>query len=141
MRKYELDTMYGLSHSSWLVTREEIKRWNQICREVKKSKPDVLHQMVLESLIRCHIWEQRLVDRRYFWNGDRTTYCKTADHEQDIDTEDLDRKQKEWDRYFPLVTRYKMDLLKLALANSIDLSVTGDVTQLFSALDKTTKQE
>ncbi len=59
-----------------------------------------------------------------------------ADHDVDVESEDLQRKTREFDKYMPQIQRWKTDLLKLALANDIRIDVSGDVTELFSALDK-----
>jgi len=141
MRKYEFDCNYGMSYSSWLYNRQEINRFAKILRELKKSKPDILRQMVLESLVRLHIQEQRLNDRRYFWDGETTSYAKTAPHERDILEEDMKRKEREWDKYMPNIMKWKLEYMKLALANDISIDLQGDITQLFKAIDTDGKEK
>ena len=138
MRQYELDTLWGLSKQSWLVTRQERERFGRIIRKWRKENPKstTIQEMLAESLIRFHIMEQRLIDRRILFDGTPTNYEQIKDHEVDVESDDLKQKQREFDKMMPQVMRWKIDLLKLAMANDIRIDVTGDVSELFAALDK-----
>jgi len=142
MRKYELTSLDGLTYQCWLATRWEQKRFADLIRAWKKQNPKatVIQEMLVESLVRCHVWEQRLVDRRLFFDGERTDYKQVADRDVDISTDDLNRKSREFKEMMPLIQRWKTDLLKLALANNVSLNINGDirnVSSLFGALDET----
>lgn len=134
----ELLTTRGLSKQSWLFDPVEQDRFRTLCLEWKKANANatVEKQILIEGLVRCHIWEQRLIDRRRFFNGEPTDYRvqdgrKTAD----LTDEHQARKDREWLAYMPLIQRWKLDHLKLALANSIDVQVVNDLSSLFTALD------
>jgi len=146
VREYELATTWGLPKQSWLVTRHERERFGRMLRKWKRENPKatLIQEMLAESLVRLHIWEQRLVDRRTFFDGERTDYQEVADHKPDVDTEDLERKMKEWKELMPLVIKWKTELLKLALANGVNLQITGDarnVSALFGALDQSEREK
>lgn len=146
MREYELTTTWGLPKQSFLVTRQERERWGRIVRQWRKEHPKstVVQQMLFESLARYHILAQRLVDNRVFFDGTPTCREEVADHKVDIDSEDLARKQKEFDKYMPLFERWRVELLKLALANGVSLQIVGDarnVSSLFGALDQTEREK
>jgi len=94
-------------------------------------KASVIQQMLMESLVRVHLFEQRLIDKRRFFDGSLTDYRvedgrKTAD----LGDEDRQRKEKEFEKWYPQVIRWKNDLLKLALAEKIE--ITGDVLDIAS---------
>ena len=114
-------------------------------RRYKKENPksNLFQEMIAESLIRVHIWEQRIADRRYFFDGETTDYRQTGDHETDVSTDDANRKLREFKELMPLIQRWKTDYLKLALANNVNLNIHGDVrnvSSLFGALDETERQ-
>jgi hypothetical protein len=138
----ELQTLQGLSKQSWL-TKEEQSRFRDVIKAWKTENPNAPRekQILIESLVRCHIWEQRLIDKRYFFNGSRTDY-RVVDGRKtsDLSDEDQERKDTEWLQYMPLVQRWKTDYLKLALANSIDVQVVNDISSLFAALDTKERQ-
>ena len=138
MKKYELTSLQGLTFQCWLVNRYEQERFAACVRKWKQENPKatIVQEMLAESLIRCHIWEQRLVDRRFFFDGEKTDYAQVRDREIDITTDDLKRKNSEFKEMMPQIQKWKSELLKLALANSINVDVHGDISQLLLALDK-----
>lgn len=140
MKQYELTTLWSLPKQCWLVSRSERERFGKLIREWRKEnpKPTIIQQMLIESLLRLHIWEQRLVDRRTLFNGEKCDYQQVGTHDVDIDSEDLAAKQCEFDKMMPQIMRWKSDLLKIAMANNINLNVNTDtdVTALFKAVDK-----
>ena len=140
MREYELSTLWGLSKQSWLISRAERERFGKMVRQWRKEnpKPTLIQEMLIEDLIALHIMTQRLRDRRYFFDGEKTNYEQVKKHEPDIETEDLQRQSREFDKYYRELQRMKSDLYKLALANNISINLNGDmdVTSLFKAADK-----
>lgn len=140
---YELSTLEGLPKQCWLFDAHEQHRFRSIVMKWRKENPTatIEKQILIEGLIRCHLWEQRLIDRRRFWNGTATDYRVLDGRKQvDVSDEDQTRKDKEWLQYMPLIQRWKQDYLKLALANSIDVQVVNDLSSLFSAIDAEDKQ-
>jgi len=141
---YELVTIQGLSKQSWLHDITEQKRFRAIVLQWKRENPNasIVEQMLFEQLATLHLYEQRLRDRRRFWNGQRTDYRSVPGSKQvDITDEDQARLDKEWDKYYPQVLRWKTDLLKLALANNIDIQLTDTVSGLFKAIDAEDRQK
>ncbi len=138
MREYEFTSNWGMSKQCWLINRQERERFGKMVRQWKKETPKatLLQEMLVEELVALHIYSQRLRDRRYFFDGEKADYAKVADHEVDVHTEDLERQTREWEKYMPLIQRWKTDLLKLALANDIKVEFGGDITDFFSAVDK-----
>ena len=139
MKEYEFTGSWGLSKTCWLVNRYERERYGKMTRRWKKENPQatLLQEMLIEELISLHIYSQRLKDRRWLFSGEKTDYEKVSDHAVDIHSEDIDKKMREFDKYMPLIQKWKTDLLKLALANDIHVELgAGDVTTLFSAWDK-----
>lgn len=94
--------------------------------------------MLIEDLIALHIMTQRIRDRRHFFDGEKTDYEQVAKHDVDIESEDLQRKTREFDKYYRDLMKMKTELFKLALANNISINLNGDmdVTSLFKAVDK-----
>jgi hypothetical protein len=137
----ELKTLQGLSKQCWL-TKDEQARWRDVIKRWKNENPNASaeKEILIEGLVRCHIWEQRLIDKRYFFNGDKTDY-RVEDGRKcsDLSDEDKDRKDKEWFRYMPLIQQWKVKYLQLALANNIEVKVVNDISSLFGALDKQRK--
>ena len=78
------------------------------------------------------------MDRRTLFSGEKCNYEQVGTHDVDIDSEDLAAKQREFDKMMPQIMRWKSDLLKIAMANNINLNVNTDtdVTALFKAVDK-----
>lgn len=139
MRQYELTSLWGLPKQAWLVSRQERERFGKMVRAWRKQnpKPTLVQECVIEDLIALHIMVQRLRDQRHFFDGEKTDYGEVGDHQTDISTEDLQRKSKEFDKYYERLQKMKTELYKLALANSINLNLQGDasVTALFKAID------
>lgn len=127
---HELATLQGLSKQSWL-TKQEQQRFRSVVMKWKRETPKatIVQQMLFESLVRVHLFEQRLIDKRVFFDGSPTDYRvvdgrKTAD----VGGEDRQRKEQEFERWYPQVIRWKSDLLKFALAEKIEIS--GDAFDL-----------
>jgi len=108
-----------------------VRQWRK-----ENPKPTLIQEMLIEDLVALHIMTQRIRDRRHFFDGEKTDYEQVAKHDVDIESEDLQRKTREFDKYYRELQRMKSDLYKLALANDIRIDVSGDVSELFSALDK-----
>lgn len=88
--------------------------------------------------------EQRLVNQSQFFFGETTDYRYIRETRTgDISTEDAQQKKREFDLYYWQVVKHKTELLKLALANSINLNITdgGSVHSLFSALSATERDK
>lgn len=136
MRRYELTTIEGFTMQSWLVTRPEQNRFVGMARRWKKENPksNLVQEMIAESLIRLHIFEQRLVDRRVFFDGEKTDYQQVADRMVDVSTEDLQRQSREFEKYMPLIQRWKLEWAKLALAQHVSLSIVGDAGNIHSLM-------
>lgn len=137
---YELKSITGLPKQCWLYDATEQQRFRDMAMTWRKENPTapIEKQILFEGLVRCHLWEQRLIDRRRFFDGTPTGYRVVDGRKQaDLPDEDQARKDAEWMRYMPLIQRWKMDHLKLALANSIDVNVVQDLSSLFSAIDST----
>lgn len=131
---YELSTLEGLSKQCWL-TKNEQHRFRSIIMQWRKENKDasIIHQMMVESLVRVHIFEQRLIDNRTFFDGSATDYrvCdgrKTAD----MGDEDRQRKEREYEKWMPQIMRWKNDLLKIAMASKIE--ITGEGIDLASLI-------
>lgn len=137
MRRYELLSLTSLPYQAQLVTSWEITRFADIIREWKRTNktPTAPQEFLIESLVRFHICEQRLFDRRIFWNGDRTNYRQVEDHHTDILREDNQRKEREFLKYMPMVQSWKLSYLKLALASKIEIGADIELASLFQALD------
>lgn len=140
MREYELSTFWGFPKQSWLSNNER-QRLGRMLRKWKKEnpKPTLLQEMLIESIVRLHIWEQRLVDNRVTFDNQKTDYQQVADKKTDVDSEYLSQKQKEWEKYMPQIMKWKAEYLKIALANKIEINMDGTVSDLFKALDQTSK--
>lgn len=139
MRTYELTTLNHLFRSHWLLDRAEQERFRDIVLKWKRTNKDadIFHEMLVESLVRLHLMEQRLVNRTQFFSGEKTDYRYIREEKAgDIPTEDAQRKQAEFDKYFFTVLKHKTELLKLAISNGINLNITeeGGIQSLFSAL-------
>lgn len=138
MRQYELSTMAGYSKQCFLPTREERTRFGRIAGKwrLENTKPTILQEMLFERILTLHIQIQRLLDRRQLWNGSKTDYCSLGGHVANVSDEDMQQKEKEYDKYMPLLMKQWTDLMKLAMANDIRIDVSGDVSELFAAIDK-----
>lgn len=140
MKQYELTTLWGLSKQSWLCSRQERERFGKIVRKWRKEnpKPTLVQEMLVEDLIALHIYAQRLRDRRYFFDGEKSDYAQPDKHTPDVSTEDLKRKSSEFEKHYERIQKMKTELFKICLANSINLNLNADtdVTALFKAVDK-----
>lgn len=139
MKAYELTTLNHLFKSHWLLSRAEQDRFRDIVMSWKRKNKDatIFHEMLVESLVRLHLMEQRLVNQTQFFDGESTDYKYIReDRKGDISREDSSRKAAEFDKYFWAVMKHKTDLLKLAMANNISINITedGSVHSIFSAL-------
>jgi hypothetical protein len=145
MREYELSTLFSFPKMVWTCGRHESQRIGRMIRKWKKENPKATtyQEMLAESLFRLHVWEQRLCDNRYLFSGQRTDYQPVSDHKADVDSEDLKTKRQEWDKYMPLILKWKGDLLKLAMASSISVNIDGDgnIHNIFSALSDAERQK
>lgn len=146
MRKTELTTLNHLYKSHWLLTRSEQDRFRDIVLKWKRGNKDasIFHEMLVESLVRLHLMEQRLVNQSQFFFGEQTDYRFIRETRTgDISTEDAQQKRREFDAYYWQVVKHKTELLKLAMANSINLNITenGSVQSLFSALSTTEREK
>ncbi len=77
MRQYEFSEVgWGLSKTSWLVSRSERERFTKMCRRWHKENPkaNLIQEMLIEELFALHIFSQRLRDRRCFFDGEHTDY-------------------------------------------------------------------
>jgi len=101
-------------------------------------KADIVKQMLCESLVRVHLFEQRLVDKRVFWDGSETDYrVMTGRKTADLGDEDRRRKEQEFERWYPMVMKWKNDLLKIALAEKIEITGESlDIASLISQYQK-----
>ncbi len=142
---YEITSVNGFPKQCWLFDSQEQRLWRDLCKKWKKENPSagVEKEIVAETLIRLHIMEHRLVDRRRFWNGSDATSYRVEDGRKtaSIDTEDAERQTKEFDRYYWQILAMKERYLKLALANSIEIAIdNNDISALFAAMDAQDKQ-
>lgn len=83
--------------------------------------------------------ERRLQDARVFYDGTPTTWISGS-----MPAEEIERKQAELKEHLPTVQKMKIELLKLAMASSVSLQITGDaksVTSLFKAHDVQCRKE
>lgn len=139
-----LETMRSLPATTVFNCRAEYDRFVNLVKHWKRDNPSVkagdLRSLIVERLLVLHVLMQRLHDKRFFWNGERTTFQNAgADHEFCLSAEDAERKDREFWKYYPELHRWQCDLLKLALANDISLNLSGDiggVQSLFGVLDK-----
>ena len=113
MRQYELTSNWGLSKQSWLCSRQERERYGKMIRKWTQEHPKatLVQECLIEDLIALHILVQRLRDCRYFFDGEKTDYEQVADHKTDVSTEDMERKSKEFDKYFERLQKMKTDTL------------------------------
>lgn len=136
--------MRSLPGTAIFNCRSEYDRFVNLVKHWRKDNPSVkagdLRSLIVERLLVLHVLMQRLHDRRYFWNGEKTTFQNAGkDHEFTLAAEDAERKDREFWKYYPELHRWQTDLLKLALANDISVNLTGDlggVQSLFGAIDK-----
>ena len=75
-------------------------------------------------------------DRRVFWDGEKTSYQTHGGHIVHVDSEDITQKEREWDKHYHYLQKLQLEYLKLALANEVRLDISGDISQLFMAIDK-----
>jgi translation initiation factor 2 alpha subunit (eIF-2alpha) len=146
MRGSELTTLDYFYKSYWLLSRQEQERFRSIVMKWKKTNRDasIFHEMLVESVVRLHLIEQRLVNQTTFMFGETTDYRYIGEQKRgEITTEDAARKQAEFDKYFFNVIKHKTELLKLAMANSINLNITedGSIHSIFSALSETERSK
>lgn len=136
---HELITLKGLSKQSWL-TKDEQQRFRSLCQRWVRENPNAtLPQITLvEDYVRNHILIQRLVDKRVFIDGSKTSYTTLQGRkESEIDSEDEHRKAREFEKWYPILMGIETKLLQLALANSIEVNVVQDISSLFGAMDAT----
>lgn len=129
---HELATLEGLSKQCWLSKAEQ-QRFRSVVLKWKAENPkaSIVQQMLFESLCRVHILEQRLIDKRLFWDGSETDYRIVDGRKTSaMGDEDSQRKAREYDKYMPMVMGWKVNLLKLALAEKIEIS--GDMMDIAS---------
>lgn len=143
MKPYELSTLEGLPKQAWLFARSERDRFHGIAAKWKRDNPNAtpVQEMLFESLLRCHLWEQRLVDSRQYFSGEPTDYKQIADKTPDVSSEDLNRKATEFEKYMPLIQRWKVEYLKLALANKIEITGDFDLATLVQSYQQHTHGE
>lgn len=144
MRTYELTTLNHLQKMHHLVGYGEQQRFRDIVLAWKRENrnADVIRQMLFEELVRTHLLIQRLADRTRFFDGSPTDYRNLRQERcADVSEEDMQRKQREWDKHYPVLVKFKIELLKIALANKIE--IVGDLTasSLFSALDERERKQ
>lgn len=141
-RQTELSSLNGFQKSWWLFTRSEQIRFRTITMKWKHKNKDasIFHEMLVESLVRLHLFEQRIINRTQFFFGDVTEYrYDEGERTGDITAEDMKEKKREFDTYYWQVVKHKTELLKLAMANNISINLTedGSIHSLFSALSDT----
>lgn len=139
MRGYELSTISGFTKSNWLLNRAEQLRFHAIAVAWKKANKNATEErvMLFESLLRVHIFEQRLCNNSMTFFGDKTvTQYVKEDRSLAVDSEDMAKKRAEFGAHWYPMMKIKIELLKLSLANSINLDIGTDVSSLFHALDK-----
>ena len=152
MRKYELSCNWGLSYLSTFCSRQERERFVKIIRQWKgdTDKTRIIREMLFEQLAHVHILTQRLYDNKITFDGDETDYSqvrKITDEETGwestekvgvIGAEHQAQKQKEMEKYLPMLSKIQIDLAKLLLAKDVQLHLHEDrsVSDLFSALEK-----
>ena len=151
MRRYELGCNWGMSYLSTFASRQERERFTKIIRQWKQDKDPtrIVKEMLFEDLSHLHVFSQRLLDNRMFFDGEETSYtCEnkllkdggiTTEKVGVISTEDKARKQKEFDKYMPQIQKMKVDIAKLLLAKDVSYHVHDtdrSVSDLFSALEK-----
>jgi len=136
---YELDTNYGLAKSWYLLDRREQVVFRKLTTKWRRKNKDadLYDQMIFETLVRLHLIEQRLVSFRYtlFDVHDEAEYIK-QDRRQNVDSDVIEKKYEEFNKYFPMILKLKAEYLKLAKASKIE--ITGDISasSLFAALDQ-----
>lgn len=153
MRKYELGCNWGLSYLSTFCSRQERERFVKIVRQWKgdRDKTQIIREMLFEQLAHCHILTQRLYDNKITFDGQATDYTqerKIIDEESGfastekvgvIGSDDKAQKQKELEKYLPMLSKIQIDLAKLLLAKDVNYHIHQDdrnVAELFSALEK-----
>ncbi len=139
MRGYALDSMAGLRQSWWLLTRAEQQRVHTLASQWKKKNKNATEaeEILFESLLRCHVFEQRLINNTTTFWGDETVHrYHRGDKALSVDADDMAKKEKEFKDLWFQMMKMKVELLKLSLANSINLDIGTDVTTMFHALDK-----
>mgnify|MGYP006969356726 FL=1 len=128
------ETSWGLTKQSFLLTRQERERYNKIVRRYKKefgSAHNLMQQMAAEHCITLHIMIQRLIDRRLTL-FDATDYEVIQPHTPDIDSEDIRKKETEFNKYFAMLNREMREWMKLLLADKVE--IVSDVSQFFANL-------
>ena len=151
MRRYELGCNWGMSYLSTFASRHERERFVKIVRSWKQDKDpaQMVRDMLMEDLAHLHIFSQRLLDNRVFYDGEETSYTQehkikpdggiTSEKVGVISSEDKTRKAKEFDKYMPQIQKMKVDIAKLLMAKDVSYHVHQDdrsVSDLFSALEK-----
>lgn len=139
-----LDTLKSLPTTAIFNNRRECDRFVNLVKAWKRDNPSVKagspQALIAERYLILHVLIQRLHDKRYFWDGSETTFQNAgADHEFTLSSEDAERKDKEFWTHYEKLARWQLDLLKLAMAASVNLNVTGDVGSihsLFGAMDQ-----
>lgn len=144
----QLETLRALPTTAIFNNRRECDRFTALVKAWKRDNPSVKagspQALIAERYMILHVLIQRLIDKRYFWDGTATSFQSAADHEFTLSAECQARKDKEYWTHYPELHRWQMDLLKLAMASNVNLSVTGDVGSihsLFGALDATEKRQ
>jgi hypothetical protein len=132
MNRIELLTS-NIPHVAQWANRSERERWVRIVKTWQKKQPDATVEAtaLFESWLWLHVLEQRLRDNRVFFDGTDTSMCGDS-----LPADDLERKQRELDKWLPVIVKNKLEVMKLALASSVNLSITGDtksVTDLIRA--------
>lgn len=128
----EFASQEGLEKRSWLFTRQERKRYDSMVARLLKDipNPTLYQELTAAQIIELRIMIQRLLDRRTFFFGDETDYTKVDDHHSEIDSEDQDKKRREWEaKYIPLQKELR-EWLKLAQANKIEITGDFDIASL-----------
>lgn len=142
MSRYELSCISGMAKQNWLL-RSEMDRFRDLVLSWKvankadvKSPQFVFRELIMEDLLANHFLSQRLRNQKMFFDGTPTdARVVKSDKAIDLGEHDTKRKAAEWHKYYPILMKWKIELMKLCLANKIE--IVGDLTasSLFSALD------
>lgn len=144
-----LETLRSLPTTAIFNHRSEYDRFVNLVKHWQRDNPSVkagdTRSLIAERLIILHVLIQRLHDKRYFWDGSPTTFQNAgSDHAFTMSAEDAERKDKEFWRYYSELHKWQLDLLKLAMASSVNLNLSGEIgsiQSLFGALDSTEKRQ
>lgn len=141
MNRLELTVNHLLPNAHLWANRQEKDRFVKAMKRFSKENPKA--KLEHESLFMSFWWletlERRLQSQAVFFDGTPTSYQRTDSsnpHSFDMDGGDIDRKNRELDKYMFAVQKQKLEYIKTALASSITLAVTGSsqsITELIRA--------